>query len=101
MIDERRTEPRFVVSLEARWSSMSGKHEARICDISASGCFIETVGQAAPSEIINFAIRLPDGEWLELQGEVVFRDPFMGFGVRLVNLSPEDRTLIAQFIEHL
>lgn len=79
---------------------MSGNYEARVCDISVDGCFIESIGQAARGEVVNFALRLPTtGEWRELQGEVAFIDPFMGFGLRFVNLLPEDQTLIAELVK--
>ena len=99
MSNERRNEQRVSVSLEARWLGMSGKHEARVCDINAYGCFIETIGQPALGEVVKFSARLPSGEWRDLQGEVMFCDPFIGFGVRFVNLSPEDRNSLAQFIQ--
>lgn len=62
MTDERRPYPRKAVSLEVRWEGMSGKHMARLCDISLGGCFIDSIWQAEPGEPISFAIMLPRGQ---------------------------------------
>jgi hypothetical protein len=36
-------------------------------------------------------LRLPAGGWIELQGEVTYQFPSMGFGVRFTNASEDDR----------
>ena len=101
MNDERRQEPRVPVSLEAHWEGMSGRYEARISDISTRGCFLESPGHVVAGERVAFTIRLPTGEWLRLRGEVMFKDPFMGFGISFVELSDEQRTLLTNLVEFL
>ncbi len=98
MDDEQRTRARAVVSLETRWSGMSGNYEARVCDISAGGCFIESIGQATRRGC-ELRPAIATGEWRELEGKVAFTDPFMGFGLRFLNLSSEDQTLIAELVK--
>ena len=88
---ERREDERARVSLEARWEGMTGRHEARVSDISMGGCFIDTQGAAEPGELIVFAIRKPDGEWLSLRGEVVSVDPHAGFSVGYTFLTDEEQ----------
>ncbi len=96
MADERRDEDRAPVSLEARWEGMSGKHEARISDISIGGCFVDTQGQVTVGELVIFEVKLPDGDWLTLRGEVVSSQESVGFGVRFPYLTDEEYYLLAQ-----
>ncbi|MGH9942324.1 MAG: PilZ domain-containing protein [Pyrinomonadaceae bacterium] len=90
-MDERRKHPRKSVSLEIRWEGLTGKYEARLSDIGAGGCFVDTLGGAEPGEIISFAVRLPHSGWLELQGRVVSTDPTVGFSVAYHELTLEQR----------
>lgn len=88
---ERRDDERARVSLEAHWQGMSGRHEARVADISLGGCFIDTQGRAQVGEFIVFAIRKPSGGWLQLRGRVVSVDPQTGFSVSYTYLTDEEQ----------
>ena len=88
---ERREDERARVSLEAWWEGLSGRHGARVSDISMGGCFIDTQGAAELGELIVFAIRKPDGGWLMLRGEVASVDPHAGFSVRYSFLTDEEQ----------
>jgi hypothetical protein len=88
---ERREDERARVSLEARWEGMTGRHEARVSDISMGGCFIDTQGTAELGEFIVFSIRKPGGGWLTLRGEVVSVDPHTGFSVSYSFLTDEEQ----------
>ncbi|HAF23566.1 MAG TPA: hypothetical protein DCK93_11775 [Blastocatellia bacterium] len=80
-------------------STASGKHEARTTDISEGGCFIDTLGQAAVGEMVNFKLRLPAGDWIEVEGEVLYESPRAGFGVRFTNISQADQRLLQAHIK--
>ncbi len=43
MTQNRRTDERKSLNLDARWDGLSGQHEARISDIGLGGCFVNTV----------------------------------------------------------
>jgi hypothetical protein len=86
-MDEKRKQSRVPVLLEVLWESATGKYEARTSDISLAGCFIDTIGQVAVGETINFKLRLLSGQWIELRGEVKYELPRFGFGVRFKDLS--------------
>jgi hypothetical protein len=88
---ERREDERARVWLEARWEGMTGRHGARVSDISMGGCFIDTQGAAESGELIVFSIRKPDGGWLTLRGEVVSIDPTVGFSVSYTFLTDEEQ----------
>lgn len=91
MGDERRSQERVRLVLEARWEGLAGKHEARLSDLSSGGCFIESIGQVQLHERVRFEIQLPWGRWLPLQGEVVYCQTHFGFAIRLTELSEMQR----------
>jgi len=91
MGDERRSQERVRLILDARWDGLSGRYEARLTDLSSSGCYIETIARVALHEHLQFEIKLPWGRWLPLQGEVVYCQPDFGFAVRLLELSEMQR----------
>jgi hypothetical protein len=88
---ERREDERRGVSLEAWWEGLSGRHEARVSDLSMGGCYVDTHAQVEPDELIIFAVRRPDGGWLELRGRVVSRDPNIGFSLVFTFLTDEEQ----------
>ena len=77
-----------------QWEGITGRREARTSDLSSGGCFIDTVGQVSEGEIIKFKLQLPGGGWMDVEGEVTFADPNVGFGVQFTNVSEEDRKKI-------
>jgi hypothetical protein len=50
-----------------------------------------TVGQQ-----IRFEIQLPTGSWMPFYGEVVNHHPNLGFGVRFIGLTEQDKRVLAQ-----
>ena len=91
MTDERRRERRLPALFEVVWQGAAGRHEARTADLSLGGCFVDTIAQAAVGETVAVMLRLPAGGWIELQGEVTYQFPSMGFGVRFTGASEADR----------
>ena len=87
---ERREDERRGVSLEAWWESLSGRQQARVSDLSMGGCYVDTVTPVELGALIVFAIRRPDGSWLELRGRVVTRDPG-GFSLAFTFLTDEEQ----------
>ena len=100
MADERRRDERIPLILEVRWEGLSGKHAARISDISVSGCFVESLGQVSIGEVVRFEILLPTSRWMPLRGEVVYHLPSLGFGVQFTGLTTMERNLLAHVIDY-
>ncbi len=88
---ERREDERRGVSLEAWWEGMSGRHEARVSDISMGGCYIDSDGKVTAGELVVFAVRKPDGGWLTLRGHVVSAEHGLGFSVSYSFLTDEEQ----------
>jgi hypothetical protein len=97
-MDERRAKPRLTVSLEVVWDGSTGNHPARITNLSAGGCYLDTVGEAMSGEIVCFRVLLPDDDWLYLEGEVRHNTRGLGFGVRFVELNPDQEEKIARLV---
>ena len=98
MENERREDERARVSIEARWEGLSGEHKARVADLSIGGCFIDTLGKAQMGEFVAFAIKQPDGQWLQLRGQVASVDPQTGFSVAFTYLTEDEQKALARLI---
>jgi hypothetical protein len=97
-MDERREEERKTVSLEVRWEGGSGRHSARVSDLSLGGCYLDTLGQAEVDEVVGLEIKLPSGEWLPLRGTVAFHQPGLGFSICFTFLTDEEQYQLTQLI---
>ena len=90
MPEERRSNNRKRLLLEAKWESMSRTHEARVEDLSLGGCFLDTAGRVELNEAVDLEIQLPSGEWLSLRGHVASYQPGVGFGISFTSLSEDE-----------
>lgn len=98
MPDERRINARKRILLEAKWESMSRRHEARVDDVSLGGCFVNTYAQVELGEHINLEIQLPSGEWLSVRGMVASYQPGVGFGMSFSALSGKQTARLQELI---
>jgi PilZ domain-containing protein len=98
MTDNRRTDERVSINLSVRWEGLSGRHEARLEDVSLGGCFVNTAGRVDLGEIVVFEIRLPSEEWLTLRGEVVSYQQGIGFGVIFSFLTDDEEQALRELI---
>ena len=95
---ERRHTERKRVLLEAKWESMSRRHEARVDDVSLGGCFVNTYGPVELKEPVSLQILLPAGVWLTLRGTVVTYQPGVGFGMSFSSLTKDEETTLKELI---
>ena len=100
-MSDRRNEKRWDVCLDAVWDGKSGNYVARITDLSENGCYVDSLGEAVIGEVIAFKLQLPDGEWLELTGNVAHQTPPLGFGLRFDDLTDEQREKLRSLIDQL
>jgi hypothetical protein len=98
MSNERRTSERKRILLEAKWESMSRRHEARVDDVSLGGCFVNTYAKVESQEDVNLEIQLPSGEWLPLRGKVASYQPGVGFGMSFTSLSENETAALKELI---
>jgi Tfp pilus assembly protein PilZ len=100
-MSDRRTEKRWDVCLDAVWDGKSGNYTARVTDLSEGGCYVDTMGEAQIGEVIIFKLQLPDGDWLDLIGEVAHQTPPLGFGLRFVNLTDHQHEKLRSLLDYL
>ena len=98
MPDERRRNQRHNVLLEARWESLSKRHEARVDDVSLSGCFVNTYGPVEIGEPVDLSILRRTGEWLPLRGYVAMCQQGVGFGMAFTDLTEENQKALLELI---
>jgi len=99
MIKNRRRDERVPTNLTARWDGLAGRKEARIEDLSISGCFVNTQGRVDVGEIVGVEIKLPTGEWLQLRGEVATYITGTGFGMLFTFLTDDEGQVLRQLIQ--
>jgi uncharacterized protein (TIGR02266 family) len=98
MSDERRKNRRVPLLIEVSWEAKTGKYEARTSDLSTGGCFVDTIAQVNIGEQIHFKLQIPNGDWMELDGEVTYAYPNIGFGLRFFNLSEADQQKLESMV---
>jgi hypothetical protein len=98
MPDERRSNKRKQILLEAKWQSLSRRHEARVDDVSLGGCFVNTYAQVELGERIDLEIQLASGEWLSLHGHVASYQPGVGFGMSFTSLSARETASLKELL---
>ena len=97
-MEDRREEERKNITLEARWEGGSGRHPARVSDISLGGCYMDSLGGVSVGEVVGVEIKLPDGSWLALRGTVAFHHPGLGFSVCFTFLTEEEQYQLSQLL---
>jgi hypothetical protein len=100
-MSDKRKELRIEVCLDAIWDGTMGKYSARVTDLSEGGCYIDSLCGAYVGEVVRFNVQLPDGEWLELSGEIAHHVPQIGFGVRFVDMSDTNRQKLKAFLAQI
>ena len=95
---ERRRVGRIETNLRARWEGVLTQREGEVVDLSATGCFILTADEVKPNELIRLEIRLDETEAVYLWGEVVYKIPEIGFGVRFNGSDEQEEARLFQYI---
>jgi hypothetical protein len=91
MTDEKRKNDRVPLVLEVSWEGSGNKSSARTTDISATGCFIDTLGQVGVNDILNLRFKPPVGDFIAVEGKVMYQQNGVGFGVRFTRMADADR----------
>jgi PilZ domain len=93
--NNQRGDPRVPHYFECRWYGKWGAFDARLSDLSVSGCYIVNP-RTTPSagEVVDIEVVRTAKEPLALSGEVVSPEPGIGFAVRFAGLDDEMRQQI-------
>ena len=98
---ERRTKKRFDVCFDALWDGATGNSQARVTDLSEDGCYIDSISEAVTGEILHLKVQLPNGDWLDITGEVAHSLPRIGFGLRFVDINELEKQRLMSLLNHL
>lgn len=82
-VSERRIYNRVPGPFEGRCHDGASYYDARITDISLSGCFVDLLLQLRIGDRVTVDVSLHDRPF-RLNGEVVYLDKVQGFAVRFV-----------------
>src|SRR5688572_7179628 len=93
-----RNQDRTTYFTEIVLESASGRHPARISDISAGGCYIDTIVEVKVGEEIAFEVQRRNGESLKFRGTVVYHFAGMGFGLKYFDLTEEQSNFFTQAV---
>jgi hypothetical protein len=93
-----RKEDRIAYLKEVELEFASGKRDARISDISAGGCYIDTIAQVPVGESVTLKISSSGGESVQFTGRVAYLLEGFGFGVEFTNLSDQQREFLNKII---
>lgn len=98
---DRRSTFRVRRPLDGSCTGQSGRRPVRICDLSTTGCFVESLERAAPGERVTLQIAVPDWSVVEVTAEVVYSSAPMGYGVRFVDLSQTTELFLQAAVDAL
>jgi len=90
---------RYQYFVEIVLESASGRRDARISDISAGGCYIDSIAVAKEGEDVSFEFKQIADENLKFTGTVAYVLEGMGFGIKFTNLTNEHQKVINQILE--
>jgi hypothetical protein len=92
LTDERRQSVRSRVDFACSW-----RRDARVSDLSLSGCYVDTRHAPAVGSHAELEIALPDGD-ITVRGAVSHSHPNAGFALQFERLDEEARMRIASVL---
>ena len=99
-MQEQRGSPRLRVDLNVRWETLKSQGGGQISDLSASGCFVLTVGDAGPRELTRLQITSAQ-QVAVLWGQIVYVVNEIGFAVRFIFRDESDQTALNALLQEL
>ena len=94
-----REHDRVAVPLSVILDCTSGKREVRIADLSAGGCYVDTLAPVQPDEVVGLRLLLPHGRTEDIYGTVVYVHQGIGFGVKFHDdMTVDQRRVLKQLV---
>ena len=93
-----RKEDRFTYLKEVELEFASGKRAARISDISAGVCYIDTIAQVPVGDSLKLQISASDGDSMVFDGKVAYLLDGFGFGVEFTDLTDDRREFLKRIL---
>lgn len=93
---------RVSASLPVEWGlTPKYEHAGKITSLSHGGCLLQTDAiQPLFGKTIHIRVPLPDREWWEVRGHVLYYLRDVGFGVEFSGLTDEDASTLRSLMRH-
>jgi hypothetical protein len=75
------------------------KRNGKVTSLSVAGCFVKTTMWTTDFPKMYIRLWHSSQRWLRLQGIVLYHLEQIGFGLRFVDLTPQDESAIREMIE--
>jgi PilZ domain len=98
MTIENREDERKSFIAEVVLEFASGKRQVRVSDISAGGCYVESIISVQVGDEIKFELLDRNGDRLPFTGQIAYHFDGMGFGVKFTNLTNEQKKYLEGII---
>ncbi len=99
-IEERRYERYSIILPAFRFAANGERKDVLLKQISILGCFLEWDESLAIGDTFRLELILPNNNYLPVMCQTIYRLPDMGLGVKFLNISHFEQTLVAQMIVH-
>jgi hypothetical protein len=93
-----RKEDRYTYLKEVELEFASGRRSARISDISAGGCYIDTIAQVPVGENLRLHVSAGDGTSMQFTGRVAYILEGFGFGIEFTDLTDAHREFLKKLL---
>jgi hypothetical protein len=93
---------RVPLALPVEWGlTKQYQHDGKITSLSHGGCLLQT-GAIQPlfDKTIYIRIPLPEHDWWEIQGKVLYYLRDVGFGVEFPDLDGDDAGILRRLMQH-
>ncbi|HTT34125.1 MAG TPA: PilZ domain-containing protein [Methylomirabilota bacterium] len=99
MDQERRRSPRvsFIAAAEVHAESNSSRLDARISDISAAGCYVDTVNPLPDGTVVRVKI-FNEAQVFEASGTVVYSHTHLGMGLSFNEVLPNSQDVLQRWL---
>ena len=99
--DERRRAPRRSIFNTVQYAEMQteGQTKARISDLSATGCYVDTLNPLPTGTQIRLRLK-HSGESFDVLAEVVRSEPNMGMGVKFLELTADQKARLESWLNN-
>ena len=98
----RRKVARVATDLPVEWGlTPRYEHHGKITSLSRGGCLLQTEAiQPLFGKTIHIRIPLPERDWWEVRGEVLYYLRDVGFGVEFSGLTEQDSATLRALMRH-